>query len=265
MTNDTRRQLASPLSMQCTLPPDDEQTEERCADLLLQLVADAQTATTMDSADVTSSAADPGDAPTAAFYGWLAQEARACQSMPERRHDAENAAMFATRLVAARRTRAIALPVASGAPVLHPVDAPSVIGAAVHEHGAARYAPWADFAVAAGTGRDIWDEPTTTVIALPDGVPAGSYLALAVHGDSMRPLLHPGDTLLVKRESEWRRGALVVAHRPEHGYVVKQVGQMTASMVELTSFNAEYPPVLVPRDGRLLVGSVVLRWCPHGP
>lgn len=265
MTNDVRPRLATSSRTHAMLPADTQQEDERCADRLIRIVAEAQIATEVTGAVVGTPSDESAQAATAAFHRWRAHEARVCQSIPARRHDAEHAARFAAKLVAARRAASVILPVVAEVPIIYAIDAPRVRGTAACEHGTTRHAPCADFAVAAGTGREIWDEPTTTAVELPDCVPAGNYLALAVHGNSMRPLLHPGDTLLVKRDEEWRRGALVVAHRPEHGFVVKQVGQMTATTVELTSLNPDYPSVLIPRDGQLLIGSVVLRWCPHDP
>lgn len=33
--------------------------------------------------------------------------------------------------------------------------------------------------------------------------------------------------------------------------------------MELTSLNADYPPLEIPHDASLILGMVVLRWCPH--
>lgn len=245
------------------------QAAERVADRLVQLCAERQATITLSALSESSLAAGNGgslhsaEVPDAAFHHWRAQEVRACQSIPARRHDVEQAATFVVKLVAARRAQEAKLPVTYGAPMVQSIEQPRALATAVDEYATTRVAPVADFAVAAGTGREMWDEPCTSVLELPEGVPSANYLAVSVHGDSMLPLLHSGDTLLVKRSTEWRKGALVVAHRPDHGYVVKQVGHVTTSAVELTSFNAAYPSVLVPRDTQLLVGDVVLRWCPH--
>ena len=40
--------------------------------------------------------------------------------------------------------------------------------------------PAVDLAVAAGVGRDLWDEPCDTWVELPDDVPVGRYIALKV-------------------------------------------------------------------------------------
>jgi len=56
---------------------------------------------------------------------------------------------------------------------------------------------------------------------------------------------------------------VVVARHPEQGYVVKQVGRVTPLRVELTSLNADYPALEIPNDASLILGTVILRWCPH--
>jgi phage repressor protein C with HTH and peptisase S24 domain len=80
----------------------------------------------------------------------------------------------------------------------------------------------------------------------------------------MIPMLHEGDTILVRVGAEARPGDVVVAYRPEQGYVVKRVARLSAEEMILSSLNAAYDDVAVPRDPRLVVGTVVLRWCAHG-
>lgn len=118
-------------------------------------------------------------------------------------------------------------------------------------------------AVAAGAGRDLWDEPCESVVRLPDQLPAGRYVTLPVAGDSMEPLLHPGDTVLVKLGHAIESDSVVVARHPEDGYVVKRVGRIGRAWVELTSLNPAYGPLRIPRRAELVVGTVVMRWCGH--
>ena len=59
-------------------------------------------------------------------------------------------------------------------------------------------------------------------------------------------------------------GTVVVMRHPENGYVVKRVGEVSSLDVELTSLNPSYPPIRVPRDESLVLGTVVLTWCTHG-
>src|SRR5262249_34841855 len=126
-----------------------------------------------------------------------------------------------------------------------------------------RRAPMYDLAVAAGAGRELWDEPCERWIALPEQAPPGQFVALAVAGDSMDPLLHAGDVILVRRGPELVRDTVVVARHPDDGYVVKRVGKLRRETVELLSLNEAYPPILIPRDESLVLGTVVLRWCSH--
>lgn len=81
----------------------------------------------------------------------------------------------------------------------------------------------------------------------------------------MKPFLHDGDTVLVRLGSELTPGSVVVARRPDEGYVVKRVGQIQRRSVELVSLNPAFEPIRLPRDPRLLLGTVVLRWCTHDP
>jgi hypothetical protein len=143
-----------------------------------------------------------------------------------------------------------------------PPDAESIAGL-VSLGVKARHAPRADLAVAAGAGRELWEEPCSEWVALPDDVPTGRYLALTAHGRSMEPLLHSGDVFLLRLGSELEFGTVVVVRHPENGYVVKRVGAVGPLHVELTSFNADFAPIRVPRDPSLVLGTVILRWCTH--
>jgi phage repressor protein C with HTH and peptisase S24 domain len=118
-------------------------------------------------------------------------------------------------------------------------------------------------AVAAGLGRDLWDELCDTWIELPDNVPSGRYIALQVSGDSMAPLMHTGDTILVRLGVPLRKDAVIVARHPEDGYVCKVVQRIRSATIELASIDPTRPPVIIPRDDRLIVGMVVLVWCTH--
>ena len=124
-------------------------------------------------------------------------------------------------------------------------------------------APWIALAVCAGVGRAIWDEPCDRWIAIPPDVPAGEHVALPVRGDSMQPLLHDGDTLLVRVGSACVPGDIVVAREPDDGYVVKRVAASSGARLRLVADNPQYPDVLLPDEPNLVVGTVVLRWCPH--
>jgi hypothetical protein len=126
-------------------------------------------------------------------------------------------------------------------------------------------APRFDLGIAAGVGRALWDEPCDSWVSIPAGLPRGRYVALTVKGDSMLPLLHSGDVVLVKLGPEVVRDTVVVARRPDDGYVVKRVGRITPAELELHSLNPDFPtPIIVDRDEGSVTGTVVLRWCGHG-
>jgi len=126
-------------------------------------------------------------------------------------------------------------------------------------------APLIELGVAAGTGRELLEEPCDTRVALPPGVPPGRYAALRVVGDSMRPLLHSGDVVLVALDVGVTAGAVVVARHPEHGYVVKRMGRPGAWGTPLGSLNPAYPTLMLPPGSGAVIGRVVLRWCGHAP
>jgi phage repressor protein C with HTH and peptisase S24 domain len=151
----------------------------------------------------------------------------------------------------------------AGAPPYSPETGTPSVREALGAAAPLRRAPALDLAVAAGVGRDLWDEPCERWVALPDDIPDGAHLALAVAGDSMHPLLHAGDTILVRLGAELAPDTVVVARRPDDGYVVKRVGRIGRDAVELTSLNPAYPAITIPRDDALVLGTVVLRWCAH--
>jgi SOS-response transcriptional repressor LexA len=214
---------------------------------------------------------DPMDPRQGPFFDWMAREARRRLTGAERRELDRQAEVFAERIlrrVAAEREGA-----------RHQVrcvnEAPRTYvardGSIGEEDGRAeptapRYTtlPRWDLAVAAGIGRELWDEPPSDFVELPDDVDQGRYIALSVVGNSMAPLLHTGDTILVKLGPELKAGHVVVARHPEHGYVVKQVGRVSSMRIELTSLNPDYAPLEIPNDAALVLGTVVLRWHPHG-
>jgi hypothetical protein len=208
---------------------------------------------------------DPMDPRNAPFFEWLAREARLRQTAAERRETERQSVLFAERVLrrvaAARAAERHRVRCVDEAPVSYPAQAPGddADASAVRE----RTTPWWDLAVAAGSGRELWDEPPAAFIGLPDDVDAGRYVALSVAGESMAPLLHTGDTILVRLGSELAPDQVVVARHPEQGYVVKRVGRMSPMRVELASLNAEYPALEIPNDASLVLGTVVLRWCPH--
>lgn len=225
---------------------------ERAKDLLVRLAGERA----MERLDPL----DPREWP---FLDWYAQEARLSLSVAERQKLERGADRFvrevrSRRAIQRSRVREIASEPES-APAWEEGTLAQVVAAAAR----VRHAPALDLSVAAGAGRELWDEPCDRWIPLPEGSPDGKYVALRVTGDSMVPLLHDGDTILVKLGDELVPDAVVVARVPDGGYVVKRVGGIAGSRVELASLNADYPPIVIPRDPSLVLGTVLLRWCTH--
>jgi len=69
--------------------------------------------------------------------------------------------------------------------------------------------------------------------------------------------------VLVKRGSEVRRDTVIVARHPDDGYVCKRVSRVRRTSIELASLAPGLPPIAIPRDARLVVGTVMLVWCTH--
>lgn len=149
-----------------------------------------------------------------------------------------------------------------------PTPIPAVPGAVAAMLAPARQAhaaPLLELGVAAGTGRELLEEPCEAWVALPAELPAGRYVALRVVGDSMVPLLRSGDVVLVDLDGTAAAGLVAVFRHPEHGYVVKRVGRGGRAGRRLESLNPAYPDLVLPPGTGALIGPVVLRWRCQGP
>jgi peptidase S24-like protein len=200
---------------------------------------------------------DPLDPGETAFVEWYAREARSTLSVTERQRLDASADRFVRDVLTRRAMERSRVREVAAEPPSAPAWEEGTLAQVVAAAARVRHAPAMDLSVAAGVGRELWDE-------LPDGSPDGKYVALRVTGDSMVPLLHDGDTILVKLGDEIVPDAVVVARVPDGGYVVKRVGGVAGSRVELASLNPDYPPIVIPRDPSLVLGTVLLRWCTHG-
>lgn len=118
--------------------------------------------------------------------------------------------------------------------------------------------PRVELAAAAGLGRALWDEPSDQWVVLPPVAPRMRALALRIEGDSMAPLIRPGDTVLVELGAPIVRGRIVVARNLDDDYVCKRVDRIGKREIVLTSLNRAYENVLIPCDERRIVGTV--RW-----
>lgn len=207
---------------------------------------------------------DPSDAAEAMFLEWYAREARATLSVAERARLDAGADRFVRTIRSRRALQRSRVREVASEPESAPAWEEGTLAQVVAAAARVRHAPAIELSVAAGVGRELWDEPCERWIPLPDDAPDGRYVALRVTGDSMVPLLHDGDTILVKLGEEIVPDAVVVARVPDGGYVVKRVGGVAGSRVELESLNPDYPPIVIARDPSLVLGTVLLRWCTHG-
>lgn len=188
------------------------------------------------------------------FLDWLAADAR--EEVRHRRRAARPS--LATRgeaLMARAHGRRLGV-AQGGSPIL-------LRGDVVDRSSASRTVPVMELGVAAGVGRELWDEPAEAWIELPNDAPAGEYVALRIVGDSMTPLMHTGDTVLVRRGADIRRDTVIVARHPDDGYVCKRVSRVRRASIELASLAPGRPSIAIPRDARFVVGTVMLVWCTH--
>jgi SOS-response transcriptional repressor LexA len=196
------------------------------------------------------------------FIEWLGRDL----ASPERRREgwpAEKLDAMARRLFARVTARRAGITLAADRLRAYAVESPGTVEQLFADAPVSREAPRLDLAAAAGTGRAIWDEPCEEWVQVPPELPAGKYIALPVAGESMEPLLHAGDTVLVKLGPTVGRESVILARLPDDGYVVKRVGRVTRRTLQLLSMNEAFEPIEVPRAERTIVGTVVLRWCPH--
>ncbi|HEX2780532.1 MAG TPA: S24 family peptidase [Gemmatimonadaceae bacterium] len=200
--------------------------------------------------------------PDPRFLDWQAAELRARRRptlAAEARADARARRLGAAALGARFGVRCV-----PDAPVAQPAPVAGTLSRVINPAAEAGCAPRLELGIAAGAGRVLWDEPCDSWLSIPDDLPRGRYVALTVKGDSMLPLLHSEDVVLVKIGSEVARDSIVVARRPDDGYVVKRVGRVGPASIELLSLNPDFPTTLVERAEGTVAGTVVLRWCQHG-
>jgi SOS-response transcriptional repressor LexA len=197
------------------------------------------------------------------FIDWLAIETREQDRRARRRTDRELAAE-GRAMIARVRARQLGVVRPPERPRLRTPSVAGTPGDVLARASAERAAPVVDLGVAAGVGRELWDEPVESWLEVPAEAPAGQYLALKVAGESMAPLLHTGDTILVKLGPEIERDTVVVARHPDDGYVCKRVGRLRGDAIELTSLEPGRPAITIPRDARFVLGTVLMVWSVRG-
>jgi phage repressor protein C with HTH and peptisase S24 domain len=194
------------------------------------------------------------------LLAWVAQDLRAGASSGERARDERDANEFARRTLArlAERRAGQRLPRQSLQERAAPIAA--TVAQSLPLAMEQRCAVLLELAAAAGAGRELWDEPCDTWVELPADLPPARYVALRVDGDSMQPVLAPRDVILVQLDALPVVDDLVVARRPDAGFVVKRVASLTPKQIELASFNDAYAPVTVRRDPSTVLGTVIARF-----
>jgi len=195
------------------------------------------------------------------LLSWIGEDVRAGRSGDERARDEISAEAFAQRAplcIAARRAERM-LPLRELRHRAAPVVA--TVSKAIVESSRQRCATILDLAVAAGTGRELWEESCEAWLELPDDIePSERYLALRVSGDSMSPVLMSRDVILIKLDASPAIDDLIVARIRDQGYVVKRVASIKNGRVELSSFNPHYKSVFVVRDRSSILGTVIARF-----
>jgi hypothetical protein len=199
------------------------------------------------------------------FIEWLARDARESlvDGVTTNEFTEDQVTEVAQSIQAHVAAAKVKLSRVHGSPEYH---APAIAGSphqVAEEAARVGSAPFLDLGVAAGIGRELWDEECSSWVRLPGGIPKGSYVALKVNGESMMPLLHSGDVMIVRLDSSFSSGDIVVARLEDDGFVVKRLGRVTAASVELLSINPAFGSIQVPRSIQPVVGAVVLCWCEH--
>jgi phage repressor protein C with HTH and peptisase S24 domain len=194
------------------------------------------------------------------FLLWLASDLRSGLTRDERSKDERAAVEFARRALtrlAVRRAEKT-LPLRNLRERAAPITA--TVAQALSAASRERCATILDLAVAAGAGREIWDEPCDRWLELPDDIAAGRYVALRVAGDSMTPVLEPREVILIQLDATPRIDDLIVARLPDQSHVVKRVASIREGRIELASFNPDYESIFVPRNPSPVVGTVIARF-----
>lgn len=197
------------------------------------------------------------------FVEWLSNEARAAGGGAAEALGRREITALARQVLERASAERLGVHAARGRARELAHGTPAPVSQLVEESRDAGQTGILDLAAAAGVGRELWDAVVDTCVELPPGLPKARYLALKVAGDSMQPLLHTGDTILVRLGNDVKPDTVVVALVPDSGYVVKRAGRVTRASLELLSLNPEYRPIHIDREEHTVLGTVVLRWCDH--
>jgi SOS-response transcriptional repressor LexA len=194
------------------------------------------------------------------FLFWLANDLRSGLDGDQSATDEREAVEFARRALARVQIRLAEKKLPRRKLRERAASVNATLAHAIPAANRERCATILDLAVAAGSGRELWDEPCDRWLELPDDVPSGRYVALRVSGDSMAPVLDPREVILIHLDASPRVDDLVVARLPDQSHVVKRVASLKANTMELASFNEEYESIYVAREPSPVVGTVIARF-----
>jgi hypothetical protein len=198
------------------------------------------------------------------FWDWYTRACRAGQTVDERRGTESGVTPFLDRVGARLATLDAPLVRVAGAAPRHAALIVGPVSQVLTPALASGAAPLVEAGVAAGAGRELWDEVTDAWVAVPNDLPARRYVAMRVSGDSMTPLLHSDDVVLIDLDNnDTTAGSVIVARNNDDGYVVKQVTATDGFDIVLGSLNPAYAPMRITSSSGVVLGRVVLRWCEH--
>ena len=198
------------------------------------------------------------------FWDWYTRACRAGQTADERRATESGVTPFLDRVGARLATLDAPLVRVAGAAPRHAALIVGPVSQVLPPALASGAAPLVEAGVAAGAGRELWDEVTDAWVAVPNDLPVRRYVAMRVSGDSMTPLLHSDDVVLIDLDNnDTTAGSIIVARNNDDGYVVKQVTATDGFDIVLGSLNPAYAPMRITSSSGVVLGRVVLRWCEH--
>src|SRR5205085_8337365 len=179
------------------------------------------------------------------FLSWLANDLRSGLDREQRSQDERDAAEFARRALTRLKVRLAEKRLPRRQLRERPASINATLAHSVPAASRERCATILDLAVAAGGGRELWDEPCDRWLELPDEIPSGRYVAVRVAGDSMAPVLGPREVILIELDAAPRVDDLVVARLPDQSHVVKRVASLQGSTTEVAAVNPEDESSLV--------------------
>ena len=194
------------------------------------------------------------------FMTWLAERERVRVERHDHRRPAVDVVARGAALMARAHARRLSIRRINGSPPTEPARCIAPAGQVIDVAARERRTPLVSLGVAAGVGRELWDECVDEWVALPDEIGDGRHIALRIVGESMAPVMHTGDTVLVKLEQEPRVNAVIVARQEDDGYVCKRVARVLPDCIELASLEHGRPLIVIPRDASRILGTVLLVW-----